>query len=414
MRKIKHILFFSIAFIIMLSLNFQSCQNFKEFIEDSTKFEHETFELDNLSDSMWIKGSFAAPIINTRIKLSTIIPDSNDSTIWAQVDPDGFIHLRSYYKHEVSTGTNFYHGIIPAAGNVVLKDSVTYTSTKRDLKFYSNSILGHVYFADPKVTLIFHNEMPIEFGFRINAVTLYDKDTLPISQTPNSVLHTIDAAYAAGKPRTTSVVYTKNEIPALVEIFSPIPKFVSFTTTIGSFKTQIIPYSITGNEKIFMDFDLDFPLNLRLNEYTLSDTIDFPSLEQYQDKNQTTLKSIELRLEFNNGLPIALTSNIIFTDSLGKFIHKLDLINFDAAPVNATTGRVTSSVKKRTSIILDQVLVQKLIDQKATKIVYKFTCNTTNWAANQNVKIYSSDFLGLKIGIKIDYEGPIIDTFSKN
>ena len=74
MNKLK---FPIILLILILStiIIFQSCRS---------NFEFE--EIDNFDDSVSIEGIFAAPIINTKLRLFDFVPDGEDSSLWVEVD----------------------------------------------------------------------------------------------------------------------------------------------------------------------------------------------------------------------------------------------------------------------------------------------------------------------------------------
>jgi hypothetical protein len=409
MRNIKKTVILLFFLISIASILFNSCRKFREF--DPEEFvSNEFYELDtaNISDSMWVNGSFAAPILNTKLMLSTFIPKT-DSTLWIEVDNDDLIHLRSYFKNLlVVTGSQIFNGFPANSGTMIPGATFVFKTDTSQLKVYDQALSGHLFFNDPKITFKFTNQIPIVTFFRLDTITFHH-----ISGDPNAVTHTghtdypILAPTVLGTNAKSDIVIDKTVIPQLPEVFSPIPKFISFQVTVGSLINQILPFSVTGSETISMDVDIDLPLDARLVDFTMGDTIPFEMISDTM--NQVT--SAELRLEIENGFPFDAITQLTFTDSLNTFEEHL----FEqpgwvlkAGAINSS-GIVSVPTISRLSVILTQEQLQRLRDNNVTKIVYKSNLNTVNSSLGQFIRIYSYYQLGVKIGIKADYNFNLFD-----
>lgn len=409
MKNIQKKLLFLLIFITATSVFLNSCQNFKDF--DINQFtESEFYEINNVSDSMWVNGSFAAPILDTRLTLGTLIPKT-DSSLWAEVDNDDLVHLRSYFKNLlVATGSQIFSDLPATEGTVINSGIFSFQTDTSKLKVYEQALSGHLFFNNPKVTFKFTNQIPIVTFFKLDTLTFHY-----IAGVPDSVTHTSNTNYVIQAPTVfggsskTNVVIDKTVIPELPQIFSPIPKFISFYVTVGSTSAQALPFDVNGNETISMDVDIDLPLDARLWDFTMGDTIPFDlSGDTYKE-----VTSIELRLELDNGFPFDALSQLTFTDSLNVFEENLFEGSgwlLDNAEIN-NTGIVTSSKISRVAIIITQEQLQRLRDNKVTRLVYKSNLNTVDSNDPTSfIKIFSYYQLGVKIGVKADYGFNLLDS----
>jgi len=424
MRKIKQKLFVPIVLIALLSIYLQSCK-FSEFDEESINDEFFEFQDENLSDSMWIKGSFAVPLVNTKIKITALLPSFGDE-LWIEADASGKLHLRSHFTDKLVKNANtIYGGIFPQnSGYNLVAQQMAFTSDSCKLKIFQDSLSNHVFFDNPIITLTFKNELPFFTKINLDSINLLILGgTIGNNAALVSGLHTILAPTLIGNTATTKIVIDKSVIPTLPEVFRPIPKFMSFSVKLGNFTDATLAYNIIGNEKISMDVDLDLPTDAYLQNYVVGDTVKFTALSDNADQNQQIIKSIELRLELDNGCPFNGNASVSFTDSLGNFIQKVNFVNnsvtqdfwfFNQAPFNLTTQKVDGSIVTRTSLVLDQATVQNLIDKKCYYLIYNLNLNTNSSVTNQLIKFYDDNFLGLKIGIKLDYYGNIFDVIGGN
>lgn len=410
MKKIRKPIILILLLFSLASISLNSCRDLADIYKDINPFEGEFYEIDNLSDSMWISGSLAAPILNTKLSLIQLLPDSTDNTLWVEVDNQDLIHLRSYFDSlVVITASQIYSELPAVNGTNIPAGTYQVQSDTSKLKIYSKALAGHLFFNDPKFTFKFVNEIPIVSFFRLDTITFHE-----VAGTQDSVTHTshtnyeIARATAQGVGAKSQVVIDKTVIPQFPEIFSPIPKYVSFCITVGSELDQVLPWDMSGDEEIVLDVDIDLPLDARLYDFVLGDTVPF-------DLTTNTYKqvdSLELRLEIDNGFPFKLETKITFMDSLNTYyeVYQFDGNNYwliAAANTDAVTGQVTSSVISRGVILLDQITIQRFIDKKISRFTFNSTINTTNQP--EHVKIFSNYAIGLKVGVKLNFGGRTTD-----
>jgi len=406
MKKNKKSIIFVLAFFSLTTFFLNSCRNFTE-LDPDTFFQTEFYEIDNLSDSIWINGSLAAPILDTKFTLATLLPKL-DSSLWVEVDDDDLIHLRSYFKNIVTvTGSQVYTNMPSPSGTVISAATYQLQSDTSKLKIYSGALSGHLFFNNPKFTFKFTNEIPILSFFKLDTITFHE-----LAGTSDSVTHTSNTNYeilaptVAGTNAKSNIIIDKTVIPQFPVIFSPIPKYVSFCVTVGSEQDQTIPYDLTGDEKISMDVDIDLPLDAKLVDFAMGDTIPF----DFTGGAYKQAKSVELRLELDNGFPFQLLTQLTFTDSLNVFEEYMfpqPGWNLASGSINPS-GIVTSSTKSRVVITINQELLTRLRDNNVKYLVVKSIANMVG-PTDEFVKIFSYYTIGVKIGVKLDFGGSTTD-----
>jgi len=403
MRKIKKPLILLVLFGSIISFFLYSCNDdfdFDKFVE--TEF----FETDNPSEDFYIDGVVAVPVLDTRLTLSNLIPKS-DSSLWAEVDENSLVHLRSYYKDFVVLKlSDIYPNITSQGTNIPISSEALQTDTAK-LKVYDHALSGHLFFKNPSFTFKFTNEIPILTYFKLDTITFHN-----IANTEDSVSHTdhnnytINAPVAQGTTAETDIIVDKTVIPEFPEIFSPIPKYVSYYLTVGNLVEQSLPWDMTGDETLKIDVDIDLPLDARLEDFELGDTVPFDLVENYD-----FVQSVELRIEIDNGFPVEALSQITFMDSAKTFTEDLfaERWHFEAGDVNSS-GEVISSNVSRISVTIDQEQFKRLKDNKVDKFVYSSILNSNDAQQGQYIKIFSYYQMGVKIGVKAEYEIELADT----
>jgi len=387
-------------FSILLILN--SCKDQKPFLDF---FDEQFPEPTNMSTDIFIDGEIAVPLLNSSFTLGNFIPVL-DSSLWIEVDNNNLIHLRMYIKNVAEfTANEIYGNPLP---NPILPDSITSNTDTAKLKVYENALSGKLFFFDPKFTFIIKNGIPFVSFFKIDSLRLHSPvyDTVYVRSNRKYIVN------APTQPNTianTSIIVDKTVFPGFQDFFSPIPKFISLFVTAGNDLTQNHPFSLTGNEKISFDLDIDLPLHARLDTLVFGKTIDF-SLDSSMNVEQ--IKEVKLKLIIDNDFPVKGVAQVQFADTnnnggIDDII--LNLFENDGFVFNSSItnpdGITTSSTRSEIIVTLTQEQVETLQTYHASKVIinailYSYQSNT-----GQFVKIMNWYKLKLKLGIKIKYEG---------
>ncbi len=396
--------FISVVLIFIAIISFDSCR--KNFSLN---------EFDNLTtDSLHFEGSFAAPIVNTKLTLINFLP-KKDSSLWAEVDDNNLIHLRMYYKNLLSpTFSDIYPlAITPApAGTPVLADTFAIQTDTSKMKVYNNLLSGKLFFQNPSITFHIDNYIPIVTFFKMDTLTFHQSDGTALSHTSHNEF-TIAAPTVAGTSEHTDIVLDTTEIPVLSQVFSPVPQFISFYLSSGSHTTQTLPFNITGDEKMNIDVDIDLPLDAKLDTIVMADTMNFTVF------NDERIKSATLKIKFNNGFPIDGLAQMYFADSTatGEVGNIIDSVFTDTKLINISDkgwhleaaetdsqGIVTVSHESDIFIFLNQDRIQNLIQRHASKMIIRGNLNSYMQDTGFFIKILGDYTMGVQIAVKLDFE----------
>lgn len=387
-------------------------------ILDSCRKSDDFFpESDRLIDSLSLDGSVAVPLVDTELNMLNFVPEG-DSALWMEVAEDDLVHLRMFFDNVLSLKMSDIYSDIPypaGQGVIIPADSTKLETDTSKMKVYSKMLAGQLYFDDPRVKFIFENEIPVVTFYRLDTITMLNAENEAISHTENEK-YTIAAPTEAGTMVRDSVMIDKSRIPNLPEVFSPIPKYISFYTTLGSEEDQALPFETTGEETVTLDVDIDLPLEVRLDELVMGDTLPFMDLDSDEFSE---IQALTLKMEFANGFPFDAVSQVFITDTtdtgeVGYFIDSLFTDTslphisdegwiFESAETDAS-GFVTVSQTSFVSVYIDQARLQNLKDRNASKIIIRSRLNSYNSSTEQDVRILSTYKLGVKIAAKADFE----------
>jgi len=405
--KNKFYIFFLISILIISLFSLQSCR--KNFALD------EFNKMKN--DSLHFEGSVAIPLVNTELALINFIP-ANDSSLWIEIDDTDLLHIRMYYDSLLTVSMRDIYPDppvvypAPAGYSVPAYTHEVYTDTSK-MKVYDKMLSGKLFFDNPKFSFIIKNEIPVVTYFKMDTLTFHNYDTLAISHTDHTE-YNIPAPATIGARADTVIVIDTVAIPELAEVFSPVPRFISFFLSMGSHATQTLPFAVTGNERMNIGVDIDLPLDARLDTIIMADTMNFA----WAGDTYEQIKSATLKIRLDNGFPIDAYSQIYFADTtdqggIGNYIDSVftDLTHPDITEegwhlmpaVTDAQGIVTFSNESEMLIFLDQERVNFLKNSHASKMILTGKLNSYNSNTGLFVKILGKYKMGIKIALKADF-----------
>jgi hypothetical protein len=156
-----------------------------------------------------------------------------------------------------------------------------------------------------------------------------------------------------------------------------------------SFKNFILDTS-----KVKIDGELTIPLDGKIFNFILKDTFDF----NFGDVN--TVESFIIRTYFNNAFPIDLTGTFRFVDNTFKPIYTIDGVTkplIKSGIVSTSTGRVITPTATMNDFSVSSDVVPDL--GKVKYVIFTVNLSTAN-TSTQSVKIYSDDYVDVKMGIR--------------
>ncbi len=244
--------------------------------------------------------------------------------------------------------------------------------------------------------------MPINCFFRLDTIRLHNGDTVLMRKGGR---YQILGSSDPNNPDVTEI--EMDDILNMEEFLALIPQAVSASVMVGS-KSGILPGdfdNLTGDEKISADLDFDLPMDFKVTDLKLGDTVDF-ELDTTQNIEQ--IKEVIIKLVIDNDFPVNGLTQIMFADTnangeVNNIIETLfdgDGWEFKSSIVNAD-GETTASVNSKIKLTISQEKIKKLVDNNACKLIVKTELNTPG----NYVKIFGWYKIGIKLGLKVSYSG---------
>jgi hypothetical protein len=150
---------------------------------------------------------------------------------------------------------------------------------------------------------------------------------------------------------------------------------------------------LKDDSEIRLDVEVEVPLWVKVNEFTLEDTVEF-DLDIIDE-----IKEAEFKLRIDNGLPVAVGIQLFFQNSSGEIIDSLFSLesNLFEAGVMDNDGRVIASMAGEQIVNFPSERISPLTD--ATRIIVRGLLSTTE-INGVGSKFYTDDEITFQLGIK--------------
>ncbi len=286
--------------------------------------------------------------------------------------------------------------------------SLTLDPETFDFDLGEATIFENINFAEPKVTLGFHNTFGIPM--EISSLDLdMTRDGNSASLDASSVIpfQILSGNISSPDIPVTSELILGNStnIADLINIW---PNVVT-TGFDGAINPQGNTYNYAlDTSKMDITIDLSIPLYARVSEFTIRDTIEIDSA---MSQDFEFVKRASFRTNIDNGFPLEASVKLYITDENYVILDSLETsdasdVLINAASVDTTTGDVIADGYRQADLIADEDDVN-LLKTSGNKLILSASLNTANSGAN--VKIYSFHKMEIKVGIlaKIFLEGEL-------
>ena len=284
-----------------------------------------------------------------------------------------------------------------------------------EIGVFDASFSGDLSFASPRLEMSTYNMTGIPLGVNFNSFTMPNNTINKVLTGPGLTGHpVVPAAVNIGDTTETfHQIDNSNTSPQLYLFLQEKPNLIKYSAGL-----QLNPGGVTQNfigkdSRVWANARFVLPLDARVKGFVLEDTTN-TSLEEIigigaSDAN--SIKKILIRIIADNALPIETKLQAYFTDSNNVLIDSLfdagsqDLlrgatVNFSLPANHPDYGKVTSASRSIVDISVTGKKYTKLIEHKASKIVYKATTNTAG--AMNHVKFTPDNYVKLKISAKVD------------
>lgn len=246
-----------------------------------------------------------------------------------------------------------------------------------------------LFLTDPNFTLTAHNGLGVPFDLSTFFTSINRENEKVKLNAPPFV---INAPNSPGNVTVSNFSLQANN-SNIVSFLANIPQRILY-----SGYGEINPSGNTGpanfiskGSKLWLDLEIDLPLEMRAQDMTLEETINDFSLNA---ESPDFVKSATLFFRTTNSIPLDLNVAVTFQDSVsGDSLTGFNMDVMRAADVDAngraTNTRTTDATYEFTDDELDAL-------NQSNQIKLRATVNTAN-AGAQEVKLFADNFLEMRI-----------------
>lgn len=278
------------------------------------------------------------------------------------------------------------------------KNDVNIPGDEIDIEVYDSWIDGRLYFAEPKVTVQVDNSFGFPVRANINYLRVIGRNGQMLD-LESPINDQIDFLYPElneiGEVKTNIIRYdeTNSNIEQILNI-QPVRLEYDIDAVANPDQDSTIIGFVTDSSLIRINVTVELPVMGWANEFQARDTVEF-DIDTLSDVDEA-----EFKLVIDNGMPLTLTSQIIFTDSSFNTIDSLfttDVLTVESAAVDARGLAVdeTRTIKFET---MDSQRLERLGAAKHAILEVSFL--TAN-APDQIITIDANDRMDIKLGAKI-------------
>ncbi len=269
-----------------------------------------------------------------------------------------------------------------------------------------SKIHGTFSLTDPRVTIHYVNGfgVPVEVSTQVKGI-VPDGREQDLNAAPMQMEYPADRE---APPVEGALVFSRDnsDIVELVEL-RPVQILYGGGARLNPDGFQGWTNFVTGDSRLRVDLEVEVPLEFRMQDLWLQDTIENPFRTEAGDSADLSLSDLDyldLYLGADNGFPIELAVKMLMYDSLTHRV--VDSVSFgrlvEAAPVDAQ-GRVTESVNTKQKIRIEGSQLDHL--EEVHSLILRVTFNTSD-GGTKSVKIYTDYSLAFRLAAAtaLDYE----------
>jgi hypothetical protein len=291
-------------------------------------------------------------------------------------------------------------------------------SDSLEIDVFKTSFGGDISFAKPRLEMTTYNMTGIPLGINFTSITMPSNTVNKVLTGSGLTGHPLvpKVAVIGDTTNTFHTIENSNTSPQLYLFLEEKPDLIKYSASLQLNPSGVTQNFIVKNSRIWAASKFIIPLDAYANGFELKETKN-TSLEDIFGigaADADNVKNILIRIIADNALPIETKLQAYFTDSNDLILDSLfktgsqDLlpaanINFSVPTNHPDYGKVESPSRNIVDISISGAKYKKLIDNNASKILYKATINTAGASGSKHVKFLPSDYVNLKISAKVDF-----------
>lgn len=286
------------------------------------------------------------------------------------------------------------------------------------------------YFADPRLTAIIKNSLGIPIRLTL-------KDLVATSSEPGKEFTQIiaftsggifDLTYPkwkqnlpmywptvispplydeVGKLIVSDTILKNENMTGFIESINKDPDFIRYTAEgvsnhLGNKNDR--HQFVTDTGKFSVEVGVELPMYGYTNRYELNDTQKFNVFKDLEGE-ESEIEKLLIRFTTKNHLPAGIKAQLTFTDSTYKKISTVfkDYTAItEPAPVDPATKMVISARSSVADALIEAITLDKY--QNVQYVIIEMIISSTNADNKENIKIRSTDYVEIKVGVDIKYK----------
>ncbi|MFN8257354.1 MAG: hypothetical protein U0W24_16795 [Bacteroidales bacterium] len=351
------------------------------------------FSTDNLSTSIDQSSEWAIPLVDASFTVDELLSTQTDLEKYLSIDQNNFVSIIYQYDLQAYPASDFFNGNFSGTDLPYYADVLNTQTVNFGFDKFDN--LGEVYLKDPKMTFSILNYWNVATRFRFRDFYYYKTESSPGIPVTGPVVNNwinVDLPVSPAVMAITEIEFNKTN-SNIDSVISSLPHHVTFA---GDFETiPGGPFTIDPGSADSVKLKINVPLDLRVSDLVMHDTLEFKLGDQVGD-DTSKISSLQLNVICDNGYPMDLELQLYFTDENYIITDSLSNTGIFIGSGVVENGLVTESTKT-TNIIKIEGEKKINILQSEFIILYAWF-KTANADLDENVKIYSTYTLGLKLG----------------
>lgn len=268
------------------------------------------------------------------------------------------------------------------------------------IRLFTNALKGQFRLTDPKLHLTAENTLGFPIDIRFDSLYTYNLNSgartpIGFSSFPNPF--SIEFPTQPNNSKSTNLLIDKTN-SSIIDIVTPAPKYLIYKINAISNPegTPSSPNFITDKSRFALKTELELPLEGYAYGFQFLDTAAYKF-----GASPDEVESIMLRLNFENGFPFNLRSQLYLADENYKILDSLvtapqNIIN--SGMVDAD-GKVTQPTTTITDIQIGQDKIANFL--KTFYIITKADVESFEGRNEKTSRIYEYYKLNVKIGMQI-------------
>ncbi len=303
---------------------------------------------------------------------SMVTFDSNDEvTLDLKLQNPDFDYVKGYFGQET--------------------ESIEDDSIDLEIQDILSHMSGEFLISSPSITLNYSNSFAIPMKVDLKATGIRGTKKVDLGFAPFVLSY---PAAPAERDKSSVLLINKDnsELPELISLPPEKVRFSGSAVMNPDGNTGARDNYIFGNSRFFGSLEVEVPLEFRLNNLQFSDTVDnFLKNEDSDGEGGFGPEDFEyIRILFNaeNGFPVGISLSMSLYDPVTETIKSTVSAAKMLEPATVdNSGKVTEATRTETPIEFTSTFWNSV--DKADKIIFNFTVNTTGASLSKDVKIYS-------------------------